>query len=140
MLPGRGHRVNVICGHSAAIDPSGDHRMNRLARAVIAAALAATVVLPVLAPAALAQDRRVRIHNNTGYTLYRFYSTDSGSTRWGRDVMGSSVLRSGSSMVLNFDNRQGYCLFDFKAVFEDGDELTSNRVNVCEVADYYYRP
>ncbi|MBD3763851.1 MAG: hypothetical protein IE927_03710 [Rhodobacterales bacterium] len=42
-----------------------------------------------------AQDRSVRIHNDTGLTLYRFYSTNSGATKWGRDLMGSSTLDSG---------------------------------------------
>lgn len=86
-----------------------------------------------------AQDRYVRIHNDTGVTLYRFYSTDSGSKRWGNDVMGSSTLEPGASMRLNFDNDYGYCLFDFRAEFADGEVLERQEVNVCEVADYYYQ-
>lgn len=94
----------------------------------------------VAATPALAVDRRVRIHNDTGLVLYRFYSTNSGATKWGRDVMGSSTLPSGQYMTLNFDNAHGYCLFDFRAIFEDGTELTRANVNVCEVADYSYTP
>lgn len=41
-------------------------------------------------------------------------------------------------MVLNFDNAKGYCLFDFKAVFEDGDVLERGGVNVCEITDFTY--
>jgi hypothetical protein len=87
-----------------------------------------------------AVDRRVRIHNDTGMTLYKFYSTNTGSTKWGSDVMGSSTLASGDAMVLNFDNSEGYCEFDFRAIFADGTELTRQAVNVCELADYYYQP
>ncbi len=87
-----------------------------------------------------AVDRRVRIHNDTGMTLYKFYSTNTGSKKWGRDVMGSSTLPSGSAMVLNFDNAQGYCEFDFRAIFADGTELQRQGVNVCQMADYYYQP
>lgn len=94
----------------------------------------------ISASQAMAVDRHVRIHNDTGYTLYRFYSTNSGSPKWGSDVMGSSTLPSGSSMMLNFDNSHGYCEFDFRAIFEDGDELVRNNVNVCEIGDYYYNP
>ena len=101
--------------------------------AVTALALTATLALP-----AVAQDRRVRIHNNTDITLYRFYSTNSGAQNWGGDVMGSSTLAPGAAMTLNFDNNYGYCVFDFRAVFEDGQELTRGGVNVCEVSDYYY--
>jgi hypothetical protein len=102
---------------------------------------AATLAVAALAGTqAFATDRNVRIHNDTGMTLYRFYSTNSGATKWGSDVMGSSTLPSGRSMKLNFDNKQGYCLFDFRAIFEDGTELTRANVNVCEIGDYYYQP
>lgn len=98
----------------------------------------ATLALAALPFSAQAVDRHVRIHNDTGMTLYKFYSTNSGASRWGSDVMGASTLASGSSMRLNFDNADGYCEFDFRAVFEDGTVLQKANVNVCETADYYY--
>lgn len=101
---------------------------------------AAAMAAVVLAAPALADHMKVRIHNNTGLTLYRFYSTNSGATKWGSDVMGSSVLPNGASMVLNFDNAKGYCVFDFRAIFDNGIELTRGGVNVCEIGDYYYEP
>ncbi|MGL6211048.1 MAG: hypothetical protein ACRC14_14595 [Paracoccaceae bacterium] len=100
----------------------------------------AAVALMVVGGAAEAQDMRMRIHNDTGYTLYRFYSTNTGSTRWGSDVMGSNTLASGSSMKLNFANSEGYCLFDFRAIFDNGVELTRQGVNVCDSSNYYYQP
>jgi hypothetical protein len=101
--------------------------------------LAAALVFAVFGSVASATDYHVTIHNDTGYTLYKFYSTNSGSKRWGSDVLGSGTLENGSSMRLNFDNNEGYCLFDFRAVFEDGSELQRGNVNVCEIADYYYQ-
>lgn len=109
--------------------------LTRLLPTALAGAVAMTLAVP-----ALAQDRNVRIHNDTGVTLYRFYSTNSGSSKWGRDVMGSSTLPSGAAMNMNFDNKYGYCIFDFRAIFEDGSELTRANVNVCEIGDYYYQP
>lgn len=100
----------------------------------------ATAVALLSAGQAMAIDRHVRIHNDTGLTLYRFYSTNTGSSHWGHDVMGSSTLAPGASMKLNFDNNDGYCEFDFRAIFEDGTELTRQAVNVCETSDYYYQP
>lgn len=102
----------------------------RLSLAILA--LAATTLQ------AAAYDRHVRIHNDTGLTLYKFQSTNSGASHWGSDVMGSSTLATGESMKLNFDNAKGYCEFDFKAVFEDGTVLQKSHVNVCETGDYYY--
>ena len=83
-------------------------------------------------------DRKVTIHNDTGSTIYRFYSTNSGSKHWGNDVMGASTLPPGSAMNLNFDNKYGYCNFDFHVEFEDGSVLEKQGVNVCETGDYYY--
>ena len=102
--------------------------------------MAAAAALAATAGAAMATDYRVRIHNDTGYTLYKFYSTNSGAKKWGRDVLGSKTLANGAAMTLNFDNSEGYCLFDFRAIFEDGTELTRGEVNVCEIGDYYYQP
>ncbi|MES2432697.1 MAG: hypothetical protein V4586_02605 [Pseudomonadota bacterium] len=107
--------------------------MNTTLRLSLAAlALAATTLQ------AAAYDRTVRIHNDTGLALVKFQSTNSGASRWGNDVMGSSTLANGASMKLHFDNAQGYCEFDFKAVFADGTVLQKARVNVCETGDYYY--
>ena len=100
------------------------------------ALIAATLLL--IAGQASAYDRHLRIHNDTGVTLYKFYSTNSGSDHWGSDVMGSSTLPSGQSMRLNFDNKYGYCEFDFRAEFSDGSVLQRANVNVCETGDYYY--
>lgn len=101
---------------------------------------AAVALASLTATAVQADHMKVRIHNDTGLTLTRFYSTNSGSSKWGRDVMGSSVLGSGRAMTMNFDNQYGYCLFDFRAIFEDGTELLRANVNVCEMSDYYYVP
>lgn len=109
-------------------------------RYLMAAVVGACVVAGSAGVALAQQDMRVRIHNQTGITLYRFYSTNTGSDRWGNDVMGSTTLAPGSSMRLNFANKDGYCLFDFKAIFEDGTELARQGVDVCSTSDYYYQP
>lgn len=95
-------------------------------------------VLAAFGSAAVAENRDVRIINETGVTIYRFYSTNSGADHWGSDVMGNSTLPSGSAMNLNFDNKYGYCEFDFRAEFADGEVLQRDNVNVCEIGEYTY--
>ena len=34
--------------------------------------------------------------------------------------------------MINVDDGSGYCLFDFKGVFDDGDEVIENRIDVCK--------
>jgi hypothetical protein len=95
----------------------------------------------VAAPAAQSRDglnRRVRIHNQTGWTMTHFYASDSRIDDWQEDMLGSDVLPSGSSVMMNIDDGSGACLYDFKARFTNGQELTRFNVNVCQIADYYY--
>ncbi len=90
------------------------------------------------AGAAEAQDRRVRIVNETGYTIMEFYGSNKGTTSWEEDILGSDVLGSGQSVVVDFDDGTGYCKFDFKAVFSDGDEVVKKNVNVCEIGTFTF--
>ena len=83
-------------------------------------------------------NRRVRIHNQTGWTMLRFYASDSRKSDWEEDILGSSVLASGRSVTINIDDGSGACIYDFKAEFTNGQVLTRMNINVCQIADYYY--
>ena len=107
-------------------------------RALYAFALSAALALSTTAPA-LSLDRRVTIVNKTGFTIVRFYGSNSGSKSWEEDILGDDILPSGSSVVINFDDATGYCMFDFRAEFEDGDVLERADVNVCEIATFTYK-
>ena len=106
-------------------------------RALHALALSAALAVTTAAPA-LSLDRRVTIINNTGYTIVRFFGSNKGSKSWEEDILGDQVLPSGSSVVINFDDATGYCVFDFRAEFEDGDVLERSGVNVCEIGTFTY--
>lgn len=97
------------------------------------AVLAATFGLP-----AAAANRVVTIVNNTGYTIVEFYGSNKGTTSWEEDILGYDVLGSYSSININFDDGTGYCIFDFKAVFNDGNEVVSKGINVCEIPTFTY--
>lgn len=84
------------------------------------------------------QNRRVRIHNNTGWTMLRFYASDSRVTDWQEDMLGRGTLASGRSLMMNIDDGSGACLYDFRAEFTNDQVLTRYNVNVCQIADYHY--
>ena len=84
------------------------------------------------------RNRRVRIHNTTGWTMLRFYASNTSRDDWEEDILGDDVLANNASIVMNIDDGTGACLFDFKAEFTNGQNLIRNNVNVCEIADYYY--
>jgi hypothetical protein len=101
--------------------------------------LAALVLTTGLAAgSAQAEDRHVRIINETEHTMVRFYASNTGSTSWEEDILGDSVVKPGGDVLVNIDDGTGHCLYDFKAVFDDGDSLIRQRVNVCEISSYRY--
>ena len=99
--------------------------------------VASAVMLAMVLPAS-ALDRRVRVVNETGFTMVEFYGSYRDTDSWQEDILGSQVLPSGSSVTVNFDDGTGYCIFDFKAVFSDGDEVTAFNKNVCELATFTF--
>ena len=106
----------------------------RQASGIIAAfALSLTMALP-----AAALDRRVTIINNTDFTIVRFYGSNKGSDSWEEDILGSDVLSPNSQVTINFDDGSGYCKFDFRAEFNDGDVLVRKDINVCEIPSFTY--
>jgi hypothetical protein len=112
-------------------------RMIVLARALMAAALAFAIV-PVLPSGAHAEDRHVRIINETRNDIHEFYASNVGADDWEEDILGADVLPSGDSLVINIDDGTGYCKFDFRAVFDDGTDLVKHNVNVCEIDSFRY--
>ncbi|WP_421702811.1 hypothetical protein [Aliiroseovarius sp.] len=103
------------------------------------AATVLSLVTMIATTGAHAQDRRVTIVNNSGYTIVQFYASHRDAPTWEEDIWGNDVLPSGSSFRVNFDDGTGYCIFDFKAVFDDGEVLVDRHLNVCELSTFTYR-
>ena len=91
-----------------------------------------------LASPAAALDRHVKIINETSFDIVEFYGSNTGTNDWEEDILGKDVLYSGKSVNVNFDDGSGYCMFDFRAVFSDGDVLVRRKINVCEIGTYRY--
>lgn len=107
-------------------------------RAFMAAAVSAVALGTMAFQSNDGQDRRVRIINATGVTMTHFYASNSGQENWEEDILGEDVLVNGASVMVNIDDGTGACLYDFKALFSDGDELERYRINVCEISEYRY--
>jgi hypothetical protein len=83
--------------------------------------------------AAQRYDRRIEIINRTNLTIRTVNSTNVGRSDWGVDLLGNAVIPPGRRMVINVEDRSGYCRYDFRAVFSNGRQITRHGVNVCEV-------
>lgn len=104
----------------------------------VMASLASLTILATSALPVAALDRRVTIVNDTDFTIVRFYGSNKGSDSWEEDILGSDVLGPNSSVSINFDDGSGYCKFDFRAEFNDGDVLVKKNVNICEIGTFTY--
>jgi hypothetical protein len=112
---------------------------------LLALCLGLAAVLPALAPdRAISQsrdrqDRRMVIVNESGRVIREFYATNTGVNKWGRDLLGDKVIPPGQRFAFNFDDGTGYCMFDFRAVLDNGRPVERYRVNVCEYVAWTVR-
>jgi hypothetical protein len=65
----------------------------------------------------------VQLVNSSGYTIRKLYLSPSDDTDWGRDLLGSGVLRSGYVETITTPPGR----YDLRLVDADG--------NVCEISD-----
>ena len=100
---------------------------------LVAASLSALIAGP-----ALAEDRRVKVINETDHTIVQLYASNVGANDWEEDILGQEMLRPGQAVTINVDDGTGYCKYDFKAVFSDGDVLIRQGIDVCQVSVYRY--
>lgn len=81
-------------------------------------------------------DRRMVVVNESKRVIREFYATNSGVNVWGRDLLGQNVIHPGQRYIFNFDDGSGFCMFDFRAVLDNGQPIERYRVNVCEYASW----
>jgi hypothetical protein len=109
---------------------------------LLSLALALVASLAALAPdraSAQRYDRRMVILNDTGRIIRELYATNTGTKYWGRDLLGQNVIPSGGRYLVDFNDGTGYCMFDFRAVLDNGRPIERYRVNVCEYSTWTVR-
>ena len=104
----------------------------------IAFAVMTFAPIPELTSTAEAQNlnRRVRIINNTNYTMISFQASNVRRNSWEEDILGRSVVRPGGNFVANINDGTGFCMFDLRAKFQGGRTAERRNVNVCSVSSW----
>ncbi|WP_298745410.1 hypothetical protein [uncultured Brevundimonas sp.] len=109
--------------------------------ALLAAALAAAgLVSAAPGPGEQSRDgqnRRVRIHNQTGAALLGLRAADVRAGVFGPDLLGGTPVAAGASVPVTIDDGGGGCLYDLRAELAGGHGLVRENINVCRIADYY---
>lgn len=111
--------------------------MRRSMTVLSTALMAALVAVTFQSPATADENKKIKVINETRHKIVRFYASRVGTDDWEEDILGTDVLGIGQSVKINFATGD-YCMYDFKAVFDDGDTLVKNRVNVCDIDTYRY--
>ncbi|MCK0209909.1 hypothetical protein MWN33_17905 [Starkeya koreensis] len=111
------------------------------ARSMLAAASLVAASLAVLvATPALAKDRNVDIVNESGFTITSFYASAVDEDTWEEDMLDNDTLKDGETLEAEIDDGTDACIYDFKAVFSDGDVAIKRKVNVCEIGTFTFKP
>lgn len=112
--------------------------MNTIKKLTISFMTAVVALVGLAAAPALAQDRHVVLINETRHAIVAFYASNIGRDTWEENILGEDVLPVGQSVNINVDDGTDACLYDFKAVFDDGESLVRNRIDVCSISTYRY--
>lgn len=103
---------------------------NLIMTAMLSASLLASTV-------ANAVDRRMQVINNTRYPIVALFASNTSRGTWEENILHGDIMRPHSFITVNFDDDTGRCMFDLKAVFMNGQEVTQPSVNVC--TNYYWQ-
>lgn len=91
-----------------------------------------------VSPAGAAANRVVEVINGTGFTMTEFYASVSSTDSWEEDILRDEVLEDGDAVDINIDDGSGKCVYDFRAVFENGQEAVKRGVNVCRISTFTF--
>ena len=83
-----------------------------------------------------AENRRVRVHNQTGVPVRSLSVADAGGV-FGPDLLAGQMLEPGRSRPLVLDAGGGACQLTVRATLSDGRTLDRPGVAVCRIADWY---
>jgi len=86
-----------------------------------------------ISPTVHAENREVRITNETDTVLVGFYASNAGTNDWEENMLGWGAVGSGGSFIANIDDGTGYCRFDLKGIFADGSTAVKYGVDVCRI-------
>jgi hypothetical protein len=98
------------------------------------AAFLTFVSVPAFAQSRDGYNRWVWIINDTSVILTHFYASNVSQRGWGRDILGREVLYPGERVEILIDDGTGYCMYDFRAIFDYDTPVEFFGFNACEQA------
>lgn len=94
-------------------------------------ALPAVLAIAFMGSHANAQNKSVAVVDKASSPIMHFYATPSGQDSWGYDLLGEDIVAVNHYQVIDVDDGSNTCIYDFKAVLQDGSVATQYHVNAC---------
>lgn len=94
--------------------------------------LAAAVLVAGFSTAACAEDVKFTLDNQSDFTIDEFYASPANTDEWGEDILGQDVLEGGQSGTVTIADGSDQCVYDLKAVDEDGTEHELMDLDICK--------
>ena len=104
------------------------------------AAIGFSVVSALAAAAspAFADGREIQIINQTGFEIVEFFSAHKDEADWGDELLQGQAIGGYAEKLLDLEDGSGYCLYSFRVIFDDGEELVSDDINICDLTMFTY--
>lgn len=96
------------------------------------------LALAMMPLSAFADGREIAFVNQTGFEIIAIFGARKGVEDWGEDRLQGDAIVDGETQTVDFEDGSGYCLYSIKAVFDDGEELISEEINVCDLLMFTY--
>jgi hypothetical protein len=110
--------------------------MIRPTRRLCVSLIGALLLIGAMSTAAFADKRDFTLNNNSDYVLEHAYVSPTTDQDWGDDILGKDVLNPGESWDVSFDRGDANtCMWDFKAVTQEGFEVKLPQLDLCSISN-----
>lgn len=86
------------------------------------------------AGAAQAGTQDFSLTNATGYQIDSIFVSPTTEASWQEDIMGRDALADGEAVDITFDAPDGQCMWDLKAIYNDGEEAVWIGFDLCTIS------
>ena len=93
---------------------------------------AAVLLIAASTGFAFAEDVKFTLENKSEYQIDEFYASPANTDEWGEDILGQDVLEGGGSGTVTIADGSDQCVYDLKAVDEDGAEHELTDLDICQ--------
>ena len=104
---------------------------------LLAAAAIAIPLTAAPAASALAEKIDLQIINQTSFDVMEINLSPGNEESWGEDHLGEYILSPGGVLQLTLpDEAFTTCIYDFRAIFSDGDKIEDYDLDICQLDTY----